>query len=155
MGCIQHFGVFSQEHGAQVDGIPLPAEGEVVLLAVGLVAQHLDRQHVGAARDFLDAGHARRVREREIRDQGIILCRQVGRGVGDRLVGSLLQHFDQDAALILLKDATGNELGVCRYRPEEGAGKGQQQFNSHKFVCFLPGRKNARKVTKNLRPGRG
>ena len=126
---VEHLGVFRHMDDAQVHGIPVPVKGEIALLVVGPVTQHLDGQDVGAARHFLDARPAGGVGQGKIGDEGVVLGRQVGRCIGNRFVGAGFQRLDDDGTLVPLKKTSGNELGLGCCRGQQAAKYNKDTFH--------------------------
>ena len=135
--CVQQLRILRELHDTQVHGIPGPVEREIMLLVVGLVAQHLDGQHVIAPRHLRDAGQTGRVGQGKVGDQRIIFGRQISRSEGHRLFGALLQHLHDDCALVPFEQASRNKLGPGRHQPAQDTAKCQKQFISHTRVFSI------------------
>ena len=130
MGGIEQLRILGEPDNPQVHRIPGPVEREVVFFVVGLVAQHLDSEHVSTARHFRDAGHARGVGQREVGDQRIVFGCQIGRGIRHRSFRLLFQDFDEDGTLVSFEKAAGNELRPRRYRGNQAEQDGKESFHT-------------------------
>ena len=112
-GGIQHLGIFCQGDCPQVVLPLLPGKTKIMFLLPALVAQQFHMDVVGAPRDLFELCHAQRVRQGEIRDEGIVLGRYIDRGVGDRGAGLLfhdLQFHDAGVGIADVDALRGHPL---------------------------------------------
>ena len=115
---IEQLRIFRQGDRTQVDFPLAPGKAEILLRLVALVAQQLHEDVVGAERDLLDLGHTQRIGHREVRNQRIVLGRQINRRVRDGRLRLLLDHLEFHRAHVGTVEAAAarHDNHLCRRR---------------------------------------